>query len=307
MSVNDGDDAQSPQSTAAQIEAENEVCEATELEATRTRRASVAAELVKERRKTAAEILSGADGKSFAQMIADGANGAPIDKSRMGDSNSSVASDSLHAPSLRDMRVYLNLVRDRFKAGHDVIKIASSGAPYKRKIYVNAKPEYFEISSGGLFDTARHFLDIDSVEVGEGSPDFAKMRAKGKTGSQSITTAHCCVVHCQDRAVSLVFRKTPTRNEFVYLLRVCRQVTAERYLERYPVLEKQITSRLSRVSPEAGVVDSFEKSKDHVARGVSRKAGVTNSFEKPNDHLARGNDSKNFEFRPRRVSSSNRS
>lgn len=146
-------------------------------------------------------------------------------------SHSSELEEDLRAPSSRDLRVYFHAICDKFKKGSEVIKIASNGNPYKRKIHVNAKPEYFEISSNKLFDIGHHFLDISGIIMDDKSRAFRRFRARPNADRRRIPPSCCCTVRCSSgRNVSIVFRLEAERNEFVYILRVSRSVVIERYL-----------------------------------------------------------------------------
>eukprot|EP01068_Selenidium_serpulae_P003859 Selendium_serpulae@DN3313_c0_g1_i3.p1 len=124
-------------------------------------------------------------------------------------------------------------MRKKYIKGVKVLKISTEGKPLKRIVYINAKPEYFEIAgmrTTKLFDMARHLSGVEAITFRDKSPEFERFRAVHARGTEEITPVDtCCVVTFSDRTISLVFENHCQRNEFVYVLSVLRRIVDDWY------------------------------------------------------------------------------
>eukprot|EP01068_Selenidium_serpulae_P003862 Selendium_serpulae@DN3313_c0_g1_i6.p1 len=93
-------------------------------------------------------------------------------------------------------------MRKKYIKGVKVLKISTEGKPLKRIVYINAKPEYFEITgmrTTKLFDMARHLSGVEAIELKDKSPEFECFRAVHARGTEEITPEDtCCVVTFPD-------------------------------------------------------------------------------------------------------------
>eukprot|EP01068_Selenidium_serpulae_P014432 Selendium_serpulae@DN609_c0_g1_i1.p1 len=78
-----------------------------------------------------------------------------------------------HDTDISIVHLWASDVKMRYKNGAVVGKISDKGKFLKRKIHIGAKSEYFEMSSGKLFDTGIHLLDVEGVYLGDGHRNFA--------------------------------------------------------------------------------------------------------------------------------------
>lgn len=125
------------------------------------------------------------------------------------------------------LRGWLRRARRKYREGVFVLKMSSQGKLVRRTIFVDAKPEYFEITSAKLFDLGYHMSDIDAVVVGCDSPDFD---AFAKQNPQRLPNPDkSCVVHVESRTISIVFKTESDRRDFVFLVRVQMRALQSKY------------------------------------------------------------------------------
>ncbi|EZG89039.1 hypothetical protein GNI_003320 [Gregarina niphandrodes] len=88
------------------------------------------------------------------------------------------SSPDLSKESVNDevLQLWLRRCRRKYLQGVTVIKVCSNGKLVKRQLYIGAKPEYLELISSKLFDTAYHLSTLETVECTLESTDFDAFR-----------------------------------------------------------------------------------------------------------------------------------
>lgn len=128
------------------------------------------------------------------------------------------------------LRGWLQRARQKCKEGLTVLRVTSAGKLVRRTVYVDAKPEYFEITSAKLFDLGYHMSEIADLVTGCDSPDF---EAFGKqTPDRLLNPTRSCIVRIEGRTISLVFKTVSDRRDFTFLMRVQMKALRDKYGKR---------------------------------------------------------------------------
>lgn len=120
------------------------------------------------------------------------------------------------------LNLWMRRARRKFLRGVTVIKITPTGKLVKRGLFIGAKPEYLELISTKLFNTAHHLSDIQTVVQGHASPDFAAFRRLEPNRMPKAEKS--LVIHAGDSIISVVFMSVADRMDAQMLIEVEREL-----------------------------------------------------------------------------------